>query len=142
ASAGNWGDDKPVEFPASSGHVAAIAAVDATARPAEFSSYGDIVALSAPGVGVRSTYPGGGYRLWSGTSMSAPFRAGPCALLAELHPDWTRAEMLARIEGTAGRVREDGDKFGAGALDAGAALEPDRRHPGEPVPIGEELRPR
>ena len=140
-SAGNWGDDQPVEFPARSSHVAAIAAVDATARPAEFSSFGDIVALSAPGVGVRSTYPGGGYRLWSGTSMSAPFVAGTCALLAQVHPEWTLADMLTRIGRTAGRVREDGDKFGAGALDAGAALAPDRREPAEAAPIAEELRP-
>jgi subtilisin family serine protease len=128
-SAGNWGSDKPEEYPARSHYVAAVAAVDADASPARFSSYGDIVALSAPGVGVRSTYPGGGYRLWSGTSMAAPFVAGTCALLAEVHPDWKLSQMLGRLQGTTGKLRgKSGLKssdFGAGTLDAGAALAPD-----------------
>ncbi len=127
SSAGNWGADTPVEFPAKSSHVAAIAAIDTQAYPAEFTSFGNNVALSAPGVGVRSTFPGGGYRLWSGTSMSAPFVAGTCALLAENHPEWTLVQMMGRLAATAGPVMGDAGEFGAGALDTGAALEPDRR---------------
>jgi hypothetical protein len=136
-SAGNWGAETPVEFPARSSHVAAVAAVDANAEPALFSSFGHIVALSAPGVGVRSTYPGGGYRLWSGTSMAAPFVAGTAALLAEVHPDWTLRPMMLRMMDTASPVASQGDAFGAGALDAGAALAPDRRShvDDEPVPL-------
>ena len=145
-SAGNWGNDKPEEYPARSHYVAAIAAVDASAQPAKFSSYGDIVALSAPGVGVRSTYPGGGYRLWSGTSMAAPFVAGTCALLAEIHPDWTLSQMLDRIEGTTGKVRgkssSRASKFGAGILDAGAALQPDLPSNIEPAMPEASTRPR
>jgi len=142
-AAGNWGDDKPVEFPAASRHVAAIGAVDATDRPAEFSSFGDNVALAAPGVAVRSTYPGGEYRLWSGTSMSAPFVAGTCALLAETHPDWSIDQMLARIGAAAAPVREpDGVKFGAGVLDIGAALAPDVRPRADEEPVPEVLRQR
>ena len=124
-SAGNWGSDTPVEFPASSSSVAAIAAVDAAGNAASFSSYGAYVALAAPGVAIRSTYPGGDFRLWSGTSMSSPFVAGTCALLAELHPGWTRSDMLARIGSTAGHIDADGRAFGAGSLDVGAALAPD-----------------
>ncbi len=142
SSAGNWGADTPVEFPARSSHVAAIAAVDAAATPAAFSSFGHMVALSAPGVGVRSAYPGGGYRLWSGTSMSAPFVAGTAALLAEAHPTWTLVQMLERIQSTASPVRGEGEDFGAGALDSGAALALDRRSHIDDVPVPEQLRPR
>jgi subtilisin family serine protease len=142
SSAGNWGADSPQEFPARSSHVAAIAAVDAMASPAAFSSFGDIVALAAPGVAVRSAYPGGGYRLWSGTSMSAPFVAGTVALLAELHPTWTLDQVLQRIAQTAGRMRRDECDFGAGALDAGAALAPDRGARGNLAPPGELVRQR
>ncbi len=141
SSAGNWGADTPVEFPARSSHVAAIAAVDAAATPAAFSSFGHMVALSAPGVGVRSAYPGGGYRLWSGTSMSAPFVAGTAALLAEAHPHWTLVQMLERIKSTASPVSGEGEDFGAGALDCGAALALDRRSHIDDVPVPEELRP-
>ena len=139
-SAGNWGSDTPVEFPARSSHVAAVAAVDAAAHPAVFSSYGQMVALAAPGVGVRSTFPGGGYRVWSGTSMAAPFVAGTCALLAENHPDWNLAQMMARLEVTAGAFSGAAYQFGAGVLDAGAALEPDRHSHIDDVPVAEVMR--
>ena len=140
-SDGNWGSDTPVEFPASSPSVAAIAAVDASGNAADFSSYGANVALAAPGVAIRSTYPGGDFRLWSGTSMSAPFVAGACALLAEQHPGWTRSEMLARIASTAGPVNAGGRAFGAGALDVGAALATEgSATAGDPLPV-EDVRP-
>jgi subtilisin family serine protease len=140
-SAGNWGSDTPVEFPASSSSVAAVAAVDAAGNAASFSSYGANVALAAPGVAIRSTYPGADFRLWSGTSMSSPFVAGTCALLAELHPGWTRSEMLARIGGTAGYISADGRAFGAGSLDAGAALAPDGPAIESDPQSGEDVRP-
>ena len=140
-SAGNWGASTPEEFPARSSHAAAIAAVDATDHPATFSSFGQIVALSAPGVGVRSAYPGGGYRLWSGTSMAAPFVAGTAALLAETHPNWTLDQMLQRMGSTASPVPGNAGTFGAGALDAGAALAADRRSHVDDVPLPEVERP-
>ncbi|MBI5709813.1 MAG: S8 family serine peptidase [Candidatus Eisenbacteria bacterium] len=130
ASAGNWGASSPQEFPARSSHTAAVAAVDAQARPATFTSYGSFVALCAPGAGVRSAYPGGGYRLWSGTSMSTPFVTGSAALLLSLHPDWTEDQVMSRLGATAaplaGVSQSDAESnFGEGALDAGAALLPD-----------------
>jgi len=125
-SAGNSGTDQPVEYPASSRHVIAVAATDAFARPASFSSFGRFVALSAPGVGVRSAYPGDGWRLWSGTSMSAPFVSGAASLLLELHPDWGREEVLRRLGSTARRIAGPPNlvsgRYGRGMLDVAAAL--------------------
>ena len=142
SSAGNWGASTPVEFPAKSSHVAAVAAVDASAMPASFSSYGNNIALSAPGVGVRSTYPGGSYRLWSGTSMAAPFVAGTCALLAVHHPDWSLGQAMTRLAETAHPVTGADGQFGAGALDAGAALERDRNLISPETGVMETVRPR
>ena len=139
-SAGNWGDFTPVEFPASSSHVIAVAAVDASRAPADFSSRGDFVALSAPGVGVRSTFPGGGYLLWSGTSMSAPFVAGTSALLFASNPDLTHSEVRQRMQGTSVPIPgAPTNGMGAGCLDAATAVAPTIAIE-EPDP--EEFRPR
>ncbi len=134
ASAGNWGAEEPEEFPAASHHVISVAAVDAERHPAIFTSFGDHVAMCAPGVAVRSTYLDGGYALWSGTSMAAPFVSGAAALLLSLHPTWGRGEVVARLASTASpldfslgtALREE---LGAGALQAGAALAPDANGP-------------
>ncbi|MBK7366884.1 MAG: S8 family serine peptidase [Candidatus Eisenbacteria bacterium] len=129
ASAGNWGAENPQEFPASSSHAIAIAASDASRHPASFTSFGNFVALTAPGVAVRSAYPGNSYRLWSGTSMSTPFVAGTAALLLSLHPAWSPSTVLERITSTASHLYgvspAQQDKLGDGMLNAGNALAPD-----------------
>ncbi len=130
ATAGNWGTSQNVDFPGKSTHTLCVAAVDANNAGASFSSYGSDVELSAPGVAIRSAYPGGGYRLWSGTSMSAPFVAGAAALLIEKHPFWGLLEVETRLQGTAHALISvpagaSKSQFGAGGLDVGAALAPD-----------------
>lgn len=135
STAGNYGSDSPREFPGTSSHAFAVAASLTDARPASFTSYGSHVDVSAPGVGIRSTFPGGGYRVWSGTSMSAPFVSGTAALLVALHPDWGGHEVFERIESTVTPLvgvplaLEGG--LGEGMLNVGAALAPDRPLPGE-----------
>ena len=129
ASAGNWGAETPQEFPARMGDVVAVAAVDAAEQPASFTSYGSFVDLCAPGLAVRSAYPGGLYRLWSGTSMSTAFVSGTAALLLANHPSWQPAAVRTRICSWSNALVNASatlsSKLGAGALDAGAALAPD-----------------
>jgi subtilisin family serine protease len=126
ASAGNDGSDTPVEYPASNPLVIGVAACDADCRPADFTSYGDYVALAAPGVAVRSAYPGNAYRLWSGTSMSAPFVSGTAALLLSTHPRWGMQQVLNRLQYTAHAVvdasPQQAGRVGHGALDVSGAL--------------------
>lgn len=132
ASAGNWGSGSPEEFPARSPNANAVAATDAEARPAPFTSFAPWVAIAAPGVGVRSAYPGGVYRLWSGTSMSTPFVAGAAALVRERHPQWTSDRVISRLRWTArpilGASKEQEGNLGRGMLDVLAAVRADHVH--------------
>lgn len=128
-SAGNWGSEEPEEYPAANSHAVAVGAVDVLAAPAAFTSYGDHLAVCAPGVGIRSAYPGGRWAVWSGTSMSAPFVSGTAALLLAIHPQWGEEEVMGRIGSTArwftGVGPDQDGKLGDGMLDVGAALAPD-----------------
>jgi len=129
ASAGNWGAENPEEFPAASPLVSAVAATGADDLPTSFTSFGNYVALCAPGEGIRSAYWNGHTAVWSGTSMSAPFVSGGAALLLAAHPGWTGAQVLDRLALTAtplpSTLPEAGGNFGAGVLNLAAALAPD-----------------
>jgi len=51
--------------------------------------------ISAPGLNIYSTVPGGGFSTASGTSMAGPHVAGVAALLLSIRPDlharWTKS---------------------------------------------------
>ncbi|MBI4267514.1 MAG: S8 family serine peptidase, partial [Chloroflexi bacterium] len=85
AAAGNSGNTggtgDTVGYPAKFYSVVAVAATDKNNVRASWSSTGPDVELSAPGVGITSTLPGGGYGLSSGTSMAAPHVTGLAALV-------------------------------------------------------------
>ncbi|MDA9289671.1 S8 family serine peptidase, partial [Polaribacter sp.] len=53
--------------------------------------------LYAPGVGIMSTIPNGGYTTLTGTSMSAPLVAGALALYAELKPEDSKELMFGSL---------------------------------------------
>ena len=86
ASAGNRGILDEGHFPACFPEVMAVTATDELDQKAPFASFGGHISMSAPGVGIMSTYWNGGYALWSGTSMSAPLISGAGALCMSLVP--------------------------------------------------------
>ncbi|WP_326820742.1 S8 family serine peptidase [Streptosporangium sp. NBC_01756] len=124
----------PGEYPESY----AVGAVDKNGAVAWFSSRGtaesagskpDIV---APGQGVRSSVPGGGYQVQNGTSMATPHVSGAVALLWSAAPALvgdiaaTRA-ILDRTahdhaDTTCGGTAEDNNVYGEGMLDVHRAV--------------------
>ncbi len=58
----------------------------------------------APGVDIRSTYPGNRYETFNGTSMAAPYVAGVAALVLSANPNLSPAEVENLLTITADSV--------------------------------------
>ena len=77
---------------------------------ADFSNYGSVVDVTAPGVHVLSDWIDGGVKTISGTSMAAPHVAGAAALVLGANPSLTPAQVrdVARVDGRVpGRHRRE-----------------------------------
>ena len=116
AAAGNT--TGPVEYPAASPQVLAVAAIGRRGEfpddsyhatlaldgaenamgdlfPARFSSHGPAVDVVGPGVAIISSVPPDNFAAWDGTSMAAAHVAGLAVLLLAHHPDF-RSPALGR----------------------------------------------
>lgn len=113
-----------------------LTGTDATDRMASFSSRGPDQELDlkpdlvAPGVEIRSTVPKSivpdGVLRMSGTSMASPLTAGSAALLRQLHPERTPAQIGAQLIGSAHTLTgPDMQAQGSGRLDTAAAADTD-----------------
>jgi len=130
-SAGNNGPARgTIGSPASFPQALAVGATDSDDRIASFSSRGPSPwaevkpELVAPGVDIRSSMPGGGYRLSDGTSMAAPHVAGVAALLLEARPSLTISETEHILTSSARPLGEPmpNNDYGWGLVDAYGAV--------------------
>lgn len=105
--------------------VIAVASITSSGGLSSFSNYGaTTVDLGAPGSGILSTVPGGGYATYSGTSMATPHVAGAVALFASVHPDATAAEIRgALLSSTAATASLASNTVTGGRLDVTAMLQ-------------------
>lgn len=105
AAAGNEGSSSLRIYPAAEGAygLVSVAASRADGRLAAFSNSGNWIDVAAPGDGLTSSVPGGGYGTWSGTSMAAPVVAATAALLRQIAPSLRAKEIkrcVVRMGGT------------------------------------------
>ena len=101
-----------------------ISATTSSDTKASFSSYGNFVALSAPGVGIYTTTSSGGYSSPSGTSIATPVAAGVAALVFAARPALSSTQVESILFSTAidlGTVGRDSN-FGYGRVDAAKAV--------------------
>ncbi|HLZ38410.1 MAG TPA: S8 family serine peptidase [Mycobacteriales bacterium] len=137
AAAGNErADGNPVTYPAAFPGVVAVAASDPDDRSAPWSETGSYVSVTAPGVGIVSTYNDGGYANGSGTSMAAPYAAAEAALVQAANPGLDRAGVVATMMSTAVDLGPTGhdDEFGTGLIDPLAAVRAALPSPPAPAP--------
>ncbi|ONK15627.1 type VII secretion-associated serine protease mycosin [Streptomyces sp. MP131-18] len=126
ASAGNGGESgDPVSYPAGYPGVIAVAAVDRSGSPAEFSTRRWYATVCAPGKDVIVADPDREYYTGWGTSAAAAFVSGSAALLLAAHPDLTPAQVRTLLASTAQNPPQEGrnDALGSGTVDPAAAIE-------------------
>lgn len=82
--------------------------------------------IAAPGEDVVSVYSGGGLVTASGTSFSTPVVSAAAALLQQMWPHLTNAQVLSIMFTTANKtgIYADTDTYGQGLLDLDAATSP------------------
>ncbi|RHW43527.1 PKD domain-containing protein [Neobacillus notoginsengisoli] len=132
---GNPGGPGSVANPANYPESFATGATDINNKVASFSlrgpsPYGEIKPeVSAPGVNVRSSVPGGGYEGgWNGTSMAGPHTTALAALLLQVNSSLTVDQLEEIIQSTATPLTDaeyptsPNNGYGSGLINAADAV--------------------
>lgn len=129
AAAGNRaGGTEQVGAPATIPGVLVVAGVDRNAQVSnQASTEGLTIAVAAPATDLVSAYPGGEYKIWSGTSGAAPIVSGLVALVRAKYPNLDANNVINRVISTATKMDDEpySNQFGYGLIDPVGALTAD-----------------
>ncbi len=104
AAAGNAGSNTP-SYPAFFPNVIAVGSTNFRGGQAGHSNWGSWVDVAAPGEGILSTIPNGGYAHFTGTSMATPHVAGVVALvISRIGAGYEASDVRFAIESTTDNV--------------------------------------
>lgn len=128
-AAGNDGQDTSKVAPANCGGSIVVGATDQEGKRSDFSNYGKLVDVSAPGSGIMSTVDlgttvstGAGYTEYDGTSMAAPQVAGVIALMKSVDPSLTAERAKQILKQSSKPLTCDVNACGSGIVNAASAL--------------------
>ncbi len=137
AAAGNRSDksSRP-SAPATIPGVISVGGVTRNQQPAEASTAGLGVAISAPAEDLLGAYPAESFRVWDGSSAAAPIVSGLLALMSQADPQASANDLIQRLIGTATDLGEPGfdANYGHGLINPAAAL--DSKLEAEQNPLG------
>ncbi|MCF8523769.1 MAG: S8 family serine peptidase [Aquiluna sp.] len=125
AAAGNRTDQSSrPSAPATIPGVVSVGGVTKNQEPAEASTAGLGVAISAPAEDLLGAYPGEGYRLWDGSSAAAPLVSGLLALMKQADPKASANDLIKRLLTSATDLGLPGydANYGHGVINPVAAL--------------------
>jgi subtilisin family serine protease len=97
--AGNNNDER-LFYPASYEYAVSVGATNEQDFKADFSTYGYLLDLFAPGDLVLSTWADGGYLRTGGTSMASPVAAGCAGILRSAFPNWSSQQITEQLKVT------------------------------------------
>jgi subtilisin family serine protease len=129
--------------------ILSVAETDSSDSLNSFSCYGpSTVQVAAPGIGITSTWKGGGYATnLDGTSFATPMVAGSAALLLSAHPELTVDQIKAVLFGSVDPIPGlKGKVMTGGRLNLGRAFDylTNNSPPAivvTPLPIGRRIPP-
>lgn len=126
AASGNRADGtEQISAPATIPGVISVAGLDRAGEPSQnFSTDGLTIGVAAPAENLIGAYPGGEYRMWSGTSGATPIVSGMVAMIRSMYPKMDAANVVNRVISSA---TKDGFKgysteYGYGVIDPSQAL--------------------
>jgi type VII secretion-associated serine protease mycosin len=126
AAVGNSADGtEQISAPATIPGVVSVAGLDKNGIASTTQSLsGFTIAVTAPAEQLVGAYPGGEYRLWSGTSGAAPIVSGLVALIRSAYPELDSAGVIKRLLDSSSKFGFEGysTSYGYGAINAEAAL--------------------
>lgn len=113
-----------VSIPGCISYATTVGAVDSFDKIASFSGKGKAVDISAPGVGLLSSWLGSSYLSASGTSMATPVVSATVALIKFAHPSYTVMQTEQAFFTTAKDLWKHGwdNNYGWGRVNAAAAV--------------------
>lgn len=118
------GNDSTLTDTGNSPYITVVSATDSGDTKAGWSTYGNIIDMSAPGVGIYTTARGGGTASVSGTSFASPITAATMALMWSANPSLSNTQVQNALYQTGKDLGVTGwdNLYGWGRVDAYTAV--------------------